>query len=146
MIFRVASGDPNRNVIVEAITDMGARTVMAQRYIPEIVHGDKRILLIDGKPAPFALARIPKPGETRGNLAAGGRGVAQPLSPRDREIAETVGAALREDGLLLVGLDVIGDHLTEINVTSPTGMREIHDQTGFSVAAMMVDAIERTAA
>jgi glutathione synthase len=145
-VFRLHRNDPNIGVVIETLTHYGRRTIMAQRYIPEIVHGDKRILLIDGKPAPFALARIPKPGETRGNLAAGGRGVAQPLSPRDREIAETVGAALRGDGLLLVGLDVIGDHLTEINVTSPTGMREIHDQTGFSVAAMMVDAIERTAA
>jgi len=145
-VFRLHRNDPNIGVVIETLTHYGRRTIMAQRYIPEIVHGDKRILLIDGKPAPFALARIPKPGETRGNLAAGGRGVAQPLSARDREIAETVGAALREDGLLLVGLDVIGDHLTEINVTSPTGMREIHDQTGFSVAGMMVDAIERTAA
>jgi glutathione synthase len=118
---------------------------MAQRYIPDIVKGDKRILLIDGKPAPYALARIPKAGETRGNLAAGGRGVAQPLSARDREIGEAVGADLRKDGLLLVGLDVIGDYLTEVNVTSPTGMREIHDQTGFSVAGMMVDALEALA-
>jgi glutathione synthase len=107
------------------------------------VKGDKRILLIDGKPAPFALARIPKPGETRGNLAAGGRGLAQPLSPRDREIAESVGPELAADGLVLVGLDVIGDYLTEINVTSPTGMREIHEQTGFSVAGMMIDAVEK---
>ena len=145
-VFRLHRNDPNIGVVIETLTHYGRRTIMAQRYIPEIVHGDKRILLIDGKPAPFALARIPKPGETRGNLAAGGRGVAQPLSSRDREIAETVGAALREDGLLLVGLDVIGDYLTEINVTSPTGMREIHDQTGFSVAGMMVDAIERMAA
>ena len=116
---------------------------MAQRYIPEIVTGDKRILLIDGRPAPYALARIPKPGETRGNLAAGGRGVAQALSPRDREIAEAVGPTLAAEGLLLVGLDVIGDYLTEINVTSPTGMREIMDQTGFNVAGMMIDAVER---
>ncbi len=145
-VFRVREGDPNVGVIIETLTHYGRRTIMAQRYIPEIVHGDKRILLIDGKPAPYALARIPRPGETRGNLAAGGRGVAQPLTERDREIAETVGAALREDGLLLVGLDVIGDHLTEINVTSPTGMREIHDQTGFSVAAMMIDAVERAVA
>jgi glutathione synthase len=118
---------------------------MAQRYIPEIAKGDKRILVIGGKPVPHALARIPKPGETRGNLAAGARGVAQPLSERDREIAETVGAALLRDGLLLVGLDVIGDYLTEINVTSPTGMREIHDQTGFSAAGMAIDAIEALA-
>ncbi len=98
---------------------------------------------MDGKPAPFALARIPKPGETRGNLAAGARGVAQPLSSRDREIAEAVGPVLAADGLLLVGLDVIGDFLTEVNVTSPTGMREIQEQTGFSAAAMMIDALER---
>jgi glutathione synthase len=141
-VFRLHDADHNIGVVIETLTHYGRRTVMAQRYIPEIVHGDKRILLIDGVPAPYALARIPKAGETRGNLAAGGRGVAQPLSSRDREIAETVGAALRADGLLLVGLDVIGDYLTEVNVTSPTGMREIHDQTGFSVAGMMVDALE----
>ena len=107
---------------------------MAQRYIPEIRDGDKRILLIDGKPVPHCLARIPKPGESRGNLAAGGTGVAQPLSARDREIAETLGPVLAARGLLLVGLDVIGDYLTEINVTSPTCFREIPDQTGFDVA------------
>ncbi|MCC7548649.1 MAG: glutathione synthase [Burkholderiales bacterium] len=145
-VFRLHRTDPNIGVVIETLTHYGRRTIMAQRYIPEIVHGDKRILLIDGTPAPHALARIPKPGETRGNLAAGGRGVAQPLSARDREIAETVGAVLREDGLLLIGLDVIGDYLTEINVTSPTGMREIHEQTGFSVAGMMIDAVERAAA
>ena len=144
-VFRLHRGDPNIGVVIETLTHYGRRTIMAQRFIPEIVHGDKRILLIDGEPAPHALARIPKPGETRGNLAAGGRGVAQPLSARDREIAETVGTVVREEGLLLVGLDVIGDHLTEINVTSPTGMREIHDQTGFSVAGMMIDALERGA-
>jgi glutathione synthase len=116
---------------------------MAQRFIPEIVKGDKRILLIGGAPAPFSLARIPKAGETRGNLAVGGRGVAQPLSPRDREIAEAIGPVLAAEGMLLVGLDVIGDYLTEINVTSPTGMREIMDQTGFNVAGMMIDAVER---
>ncbi len=145
-VFRVREGDPNIGVIIETLTHYGRRTIMAQRFIPEIVHGDKRILLIDGKAAPFALARIPKPGETRGNLAAGGRGVAQPLTARDREIAEAVGTSLREDGLMLVGLDVIGDYLTEINVTSPTGMREIHDQTGFNVAGMMIDALERAVA
>jgi glutathione synthase len=143
-VFRLHRQDPNIGVVIETLTHYGRRTVMAQRYIPEIVKGDKRILVIDGKPAPYALARIPKPGETRGNLAAGGRGVAQPLSERDREIAESVGAVLAKDGLMLVGLDVIGDYLTEINVTSPTGMREIHDQTGFSVAGMMVDAVERS--
>jgi glutathione synthase len=141
-VFRLHDADHNIGVVIETLTHYGGRTVMAQRYIPEIVKGDKRILLIDGKPAPYALARIPKEGETRGNLAAGGRGVAQPLSPRDQAIAEAVGAVLRNDGLLLVGLDVIGDYLTEVNVTSPTGMREIHDQTGFSVAGMMIDALE----
>ena len=145
-VFRLHDADHNIGVVIETLTHYARRTVMAQRYIPDIVKGDKRILLIDGKPAPYALARIPKAGETRGNLAAGGRGVAQPLSPRDREIAETVGAVLREDGLLLVGLDVIGDYLTEVNVTSPTGMREIHDQTGFSVAGMMIEALERQGA
>ncbi|HZR04140.1 MAG TPA: glutathione synthase [Burkholderiales bacterium] len=142
-VFRLHREDPNIGVVIEMLTHYGRRTVMAQRYIPDIDKGDKRILLIDGVAAPYALARIPKPGETRGNLAAGGRGVAQPLSARDREIAETVGTALRQDGLMLVGLDVIGEYLTEINVTSPTGMREISDQTGFSVAGMMIDAIER---
>jgi glutathione synthase len=142
-VFRLHDADHNIGVVIETLTHYGRRTVMAQRYIPEIVQGDKRILLIDGEPAPYALARIPKAGETRGNLAAGGRGVAQPLSARDREIGETVGAALRQDGLMLVGLDVIGDYLTEVNVTSPTGMREIHDQTGFSVAGMLMDALER---
>jgi glutathione synthase len=142
-VFRLHRQDFNIGVVIETLTHYGRRTIMAQRYIPEIVKGDKRILLIDGKPAPFALARIPKPGETRGNLAAGGRGVAQPLSARDREIAESVGPELAADGLLLVGLDVIGDYLTEINVTSPTGMREIHEQTGFSVAGMMIDAVEK---
>jgi glutathione synthase len=116
---------------------------MAQRYVPEIVKGDKRIIVIDGTPVPYALARIPKAGETRGNLAVGGRGVAQELSTRDRVIAETVGPALAHEGMLLAGLDVIGDYLTEINVTSPTGMREIMDQTGFDVAGMMIDAVER---
>jgi glutathione synthase len=142
-VFRLHGQDFNIGVVIETLTHYGRRTIMAQRYIPEIVKGDKRILLIDGKPAPFALARIPKPGETRGNLAAGGRGLAQPLSPRDREIAESVGPELAADGLVLVGLDVIGDYLTEINVTSPTGMREIHEQTGFSVAGMMIDAVEK---
>jgi glutathione synthase len=143
-VFRMRRSDPNIGVIIETLTQFGTRTVMAQRYIPEIVEGDKRILVVDGVPAPYALARIPKAGETRGNLAAGGRGVAQSLSVRDREIAETVGREVRGDGLLLVGLDVIGDYLTEINVTSPTCMREIQDQTGFSVAALLIDALERT--
>jgi len=141
-VFRVTDRDPNRNVIIETLTDFGAKSIMAQRYIPEIRDGDKRILLIAGKPVPHCLARIPKPGETRGNLAAGGTGVARPLSTRDREIAEAIGPRLAARGLLLVGLDVIGDWLTEINVTSPTCFREITDQTGFDVAAMFVDALE----
>jgi glutathione synthase len=141
-IFRVTAADPNRNVIVETMAGAGERSVMAQRYIPEIRAGDKRILLIDGKPVPYCLARIPKPGESRGNLAAGGRGVAQPLSPRDYEIAQGVGETLAARGLLLVGLDVIGDWLTEVNVTSPTCFREIQDQTGFDVAGLFVDALE----
>lgn len=145
-IFRVRENDPNLNVIIETMTALETRTVMAQRYIPEIAQGDKRILLIDGEPVPYALARIPKPGETRGNLAAGGTGVAQPLSARDREIATALGPRLRERGLFLVGLDVIGDWLTEINVTSPTGFQEITKQTGFDVAGMFVAALEKTCA
>jgi glutathione synthase len=142
-VFRVTATDVNLNVIVEIMTELGSRTIMAQRFIPEIALGDKRILIIDGEAAPYALARIPKAGETRGNLAAGGTGVAQPLSARDREIAVTLGPALKAAGLFLVGLDVIGDYLTEINVTSPTGMQEISAQTGFDVAGMFVDALER---
>ncbi len=142
-IFRVRADDPNRNVIVETMAEFGARSVMAQRYIPAITAGDKRILLIGGKVVPFALARIPKAGETRGNLAAGGRGVAQPLSPRDSEIAETLAPVLAPRGLLLVGLDVIGEFLTEVNVTSPTCFREIMDQTGCNVAGLFVDALEQ---
>ena len=145
-VFRVRAEDPNRNVIVETLTHNGTRTVMAQRYIPEIAHGDKRILLIGGQVVPYALARIPKAGETRGNLAAGGTGVAQPLSTRDRAIAETLAPVLDRRGLLLVGLDVIGDHLTEINVTSPTCFVEIAQQTGFDVAGMFIDALERRCA
>ena len=141
-IFRVQAGDPNRNVIIETMARGGERSVMAQRYIPEIRDGDKRILLIDGKPVPYCLARIPKPGESRGNLAAGGRGVAQPLSPRDERISSVVGPALAARGLLLVGLDVIGDWLTEVNVTSPTCFREIQDQTGFDVAGTFLAALE----
>ena len=143
-VFRIREQDVNLNATIETLTQHGTRTIMSQRYIPEVVKGDKRILLIDGKPAPYALARIPKPGETRANLAAGGTGVAQPLSPRDQEIADALGPRLAKEGLILVGLDVIGDYLTEINVTSPTCMREITDQTGFNVAGMMIDALEKT--
>ena len=142
-IFRVRRDDPNRNVIVETLSSHGARTIMAQRYIPAITQGDKRILLIAGEPVPFALARIPKPGETRGNLATGGTGVAQPLSARDLEIATALGPILAARGLLLVGLDVIGDYLTEINVTSPTCFVEIKEQSGCDVAALFLDALQR---
>ena len=142
-IFRVSPTEANLTAIIEILTQEGARTIMAQRLIPEITKGDKRVLVIDGKVVPYVLARIPKAGETRGNLARGGTGVAQPISKRDREIAEALGPKLKADGLLLVGLDIIGDYLTEVNVTSPTCMREIEDQTGFNSAALMVDALER---
>lgn len=128
-VFRLTLNDPNIGVILETSTQHGAKTIMAQRYLPQILQGDKRILVIDGEPLPYALARIPKAGETRGNLAAGGTGVAQKLTPRDLDIATTVGKTLKAEGLFLVGLDVIGDYLTEINVTSPTGMVEIATQT-----------------
>jgi glutathione synthase len=144
-IFRVREDDPNLSVILETLTAYGSRTTMAQRYIPAIRDGDKRILLIGGKPVPFCLARIPKAGETRGNLAAGGTGVARELTARDREIAEWIAPRLFEEGLLLVGLDVIGDYLTEVNVTSPTCFQEITQQSGFNVAGMMLDALERIA-
>lgn len=142
-IFRVRADEPNLGSIIEMLTALETRTIMAQRYIPEIVKGDKRVLLINGKPVPFALARIPQAGETRGNLAAGGRGVAQPLSARDLEIAQALGPTLAARGLLLVGLDIIGDYLTEINVTSPTCFVEITQQSGFDVSAMMLDALEQ---
>ena len=145
-VFRVTDTDPNRYVIVETITWHGTRSIMAQRYIPEIREGDKRILLIGGVPVPYSLARIPKEGETRGNLAAGGRGVALPLSARDMEIARALGPQLAQRGLLLVGLDVIGDYLTEVNVTSPTCFQEIREQTGFNVAALFIDALEKACA
>ena len=141
-IFRVRVGDPNRYVIVETMVQGGARSIMAQRYIPEITQGDKRVLLIDGRPVPHSLARLAKPGETRANLAAGGRGVAQPLTAREQEIAAALGPVLASRGLLLVGLDVIGGYLTEVNVTSPTCFREIQDQTGFDVSGMFMNALE----
>ena len=141
-IFRVRADDPNRNVIVELMADDGRRSIMAQQYIPAISAGDKRVLLIGGQAVPFSLARIPKAGETRGNLAAGGRGVAQPLSASDRRITDAIGPILAARGLLLVGLDVIGEYLTEVNVTSPTCFREIMDQTGCNVAGLFVDALE----
>ena len=141
MIFRVSATDPNRNVIVETITDMGARTVMAQRFIPEITQGDKRVLVIAGKPFSHCLARIPKAGETRGNLAAGGRGVVQPITARDLEIGLAVGAELVKAGIVFAGLDVIGDYLTEVNVTSPTCIVEIAEQTGKNAAVDLLDAV-----
>ncbi|WP_118180810.1 glutathione synthase [Paraburkholderia phosphatilytica] len=142
-VFRVKADGMNLGSIVEMLSHNGARTVMAQKFIPEIKDGDKRILLIGGEPVPYSLARIPQGNEVRGNLAAGGLGRAQPLTLRDREIAETLAPVLAARGLLLVGLDAIGDWLTEVNVTSPTCFREIMDQTGFDVAAMFVDALER---
>jgi len=150
-VFRLNLTDPNISVILETITEFGSRTIMAQRYLPAILQGDKRIIVIDGVPLPYALARIPKAGETRGNLAAGGTGVAQLLSKRDLEISTTVGKVLKTEGLFLVGLDVIGEHLTEINVTSPTGMVEIAKQTRHltqpcNPASIMLDALERHAA
>ena len=141
-IFRVGPDGLNLGSIIETLNKGGAETVMVQRYLTEIVKGDKRILVIDGRPVPHSLARIPQGSEIRGNLAVGGKGVAQPLSARDLEIAEAIGPVLASRGLLLVGLDVIGDCLTEINVTSPTGFQEITAQSGFDVAAMFIDALE----
>lgn len=145
-IFRVGPDGLNLGSITETLNRNGTTTVMAQRYLTEITAGDKRILLIDGVPVPFALARIPQGSEIRGNLAVGGKGVAQPLSYRDREIAAGVGPMLAARGLLLIGLDVIGDSLTEINVTSPTGFQEIAQQTGCDVAKIFIDALERAVA
>jgi glutathione synthase len=144
-IFRVRRDDPNRNAIVETLTALGSRSIMAQRYLAEIAEGDKRILLIADTVMPYSLARIPMAGETRGNLAAGGRGVAMPLTAREREIAEALAPVLWARGLLIVGLDMIGGQLTEINVTSPTCMVEIRLQTGCDIAAHTIDALERTA-
>lgn len=141
-IFRLTAADPNRNAIIETLTHHARRPIMAQRYLPEIAQGDKRILIIGGEVVPWALARIPKAGETRGNLAAGGTGRAQALSVRDREIAKTIAPWAQTQGLFLVGLDVIGDCLTEINVTSPTGFQEITAQTGFDVAGQFIVALE----
>ena len=142
-IFRLTLTDPNRNAILETLTRQGRRVIMAQRYLPAISEGDKRILLIDGTVVPWALARIPRAGDTRGNLAAGGTARAQPLSARDRTIAETIAPWARDQGIFLAGLDVIGDCLTEINVTSPTGFQEIAAQSGHDVAAQFMAAIER---
>jgi len=141
-IFRVGRDGLNLGSIIETLNHHGATTIMVQRFVPEIAQGDKRVLVIGGQPVPFSLARIPQGSEIRGNLAAGGKGVAQPLSARDREIAEAIGSVLNTRGLLLVGLDVIGDYLTEINVTSPTCFQEITQQTGFDVPKMFIDALE----
>jgi len=141
-IFRVGPDGLNLGSITETLNRDGAQSVMVQKFLPEIAAGDKRVLIIGGKPVPFCLARIPQGGEVRGNLAAGGKGVAQPLSARDREIAEALGPVLQSRGLLLAGVDVIGDCVTEINVTSPTCFQEIFDQTGCDVARLYIDALE----
>ena len=140
-IFRLKHGDPNISVALETLTQYGQQYIMAQRFIPEITAGDKRILLVDGEPMPYALARIPAKGETRGNLAAGGRGEGVPLSERDRWICAQVGPTLKQKGLLFVGLDVIGDYLTEINVTSPTCIRELDDQFDLDIGGALMDCI-----
>ncbi|MDR2711001.1 MAG: glutathione synthase [Burkholderiales bacterium] len=144
-VFRVRADDPNRNVIIETLNGFGARSVMAQRFIPAIRDGDKRVLIIGGRVVPFALARIPKAGETRGNLAAGGSGVAMPLTKREAEIAEALAPSLWDAGLLIVGLDLIGGFLTEVNVTSPTCFVEITAQTGFDAAGLLADRLEEIA-
>jgi len=142
-IFRVKTDDPNISVIIENLTQHGKSYIMAQRFIPEISAGDKRILLIDGEPVPYALARIPAKGETRGNLAAGGRGEGIPLSERDMEICRQVGPVLKEMGLIFVGIDVIGDYLTEINSTSPTCIKELDKQFNLNISAQLMDVIEK---
>lgn len=140
-IFRLGLGDPNTSVILELMTDNDTRLLMAQRFIPEINEGDKRILMINGEPVPYALARIPAPGETRGNLAAGARGEGRALTERDRWICAQVGPTLRERGILFAGLDVIGDYLTEVNVTSPTGIRELNKIFDLNIASQLLDVI-----
>ncbi len=143
-IFRVQESSPNVGVILETMTKFGEQYTLCQQFIPEITQGDKRILMVDGKPADFALARIPMQGETRGNLAAGGTGESRPLSKRDREICDVVGPELKKRGILFAGLDVIGDYLTEINVTSPTCIRELNEHNGLNIAGDLMDAIERS--
>lgn len=140
-VFRLKPDDPNVGVIIETLTRFGQEQIMAQKFVPAITQGDKRILMIDGEPVPYCLARIPKEGETRGNLAAGGTGETRPLSERDWEIARTVGPVLKEKQLYFVGLDVIGDSLTEINVTSPTCLREISRDSGIDVAKQLIDCL-----
>ena len=142
-IFVIRQGDKNANVVFETLTDYGQRFAMAQVYIPEISLGDKRILLMDGEPVPYALARIPSDDDNRGNLVMGATGKGQPLSDRDLEICARVGPVLRDSGVIFAGIDVIGDYLTEVNVTSPTGMRELDDQFDLNTAGEMFDAIER---
>ena len=142
-IFRLKADDPNVGVIIETLTEHGSRFCMAQTYLPAIIDGDKRVLVIDGEPVPYCLARIPAQGETRGNLAAGGRGEPRPLTESDWAIARAVGPKLREKGLIFVGLDIIGDRLTEINVTSPTCIREIEAKFPISITGLLMDAIER---
>ncbi len=142
-IFRLQTGSPNVGATLEMLTDLGRLPIMAQRYIPEIVDGDKRILMVNGEPIPYCLARIPPQGETRGNLAAGGRGEARPLTEHDRALAAKIGPTLRAKGLMFVGLDVIGDYVTEINVTSPTCIREIDAQFGTSIADTLFDILEQ---
>ena len=142
-IFRVGNDGMNLGSIIETLTHNGMRTIMVQRFIPEISLGDRRVLVIGGQVVPYCLARIPQAGEVRGNLAAGGLGVAMPISEREREIGEALGPILEKRGLLLVGLDVIGHYLTEVNVTSPTCFQEITQQTGFNVAKMFIDAVEK---
>lgn len=145
-IFRVGADSRNLGSIIETLNQGGASSVMVQKFLPEITEGDKRVLVIGGKPVPYCLARIPQGNEVRGNLAAGGKGVAQPLSQHDKAMAEEIGPLLMERGLLLVGVDVIGQCITEINVTSPTCFQEIHDQTGCDVASLFVDALEQALA
>ncbi len=142
-IFVVRTGDNNANVIFETLTDNGRRFAVAQVYVPEIRFGDKRILLVDGEPVPYALARIPPANDNRGNLVMGATGRGQPLSGRDRDICDAVGPVLRQQGVIFAGIDVIGDYLTEVNVTSPTGMRELDRQFGLNIAGLLFDAIER---
>ena len=143
-IFRIKENDPNVSVIIETLTNHGKQLAMAQRFIPEITEGDKRILMVDGEAIPYCLARIPASGETRGNLAAGGRGVAQPLSESDKAIAAKIGPELKKRGLYFVGLDVIGEYVTEINVTSPTCIREIEAAFDTSITAKLFDSLENT--
>ncbi|WMC11800.1 glutathione synthase [Oceanimonas pelagia] len=142
-IFRVKEDDPNLGVIIETLTEHGSRYCMVQTYLPAIKDGDKRVLVVDGEPVPYCLARIPQGGETRGNLAAGGRGEARPLSDSDRRIAEALGPVLKRKGLIFVGLDIIGDKLTEVNVTSPTCVREIEAAFPVNITGMLMDAIEK---